>query len=48
VVVGSYYQLKAQHSGQVLDVVGNGTADGVNIDQWPWNGGYNQQWQLLP
>jgi len=32
----------------VLDVVGNGTADGVNIDQWTWNSGNNQQWQIIP
>jgi hypothetical protein len=48
IVVGSYYELKAQHSGKVLDVVGNGTADGVNIDQWTWNSGNNQQWQIIP
>jgi hypothetical protein len=29
-------------------VVGNGTANGVNIDQWPWNSGNNQQWQIIP
>jgi endoglucanase len=43
-----YYELSAQHSGKALDVVGNGTADGVNIDQWTWNSGNNQQWQIIP
>jgi hypothetical protein len=42
-----YVRLVNRRSGRVLDVTGNGTADGVKIVQWTWSGGANQQWQLL-
>ncbi|MER6080718.1 RICIN domain-containing protein [Streptomyces sp. NPDC001833] len=35
-------------SGKVLDVSGASTADGGAVIQWPWGGGTNQQWKLLP
>jgi hypothetical protein len=35
------------NSDKVLDVTGGGTGDGVNIVQWPSNGGNNQQFQLI-
>ncbi|MGW8763669.1 glycosyl hydrolase family 95 catalytic domain-containing protein [Streptomyces sp. NPDC055815] len=35
-------------SGKVLDVSGQSTADGAAVIQWPWSGGTNQQWRLLP
>ncbi|WP_037914291.1 RICIN domain-containing protein [Actinacidiphila yeochonensis] len=39
-------QLTAANSGERLDVVGAATADGTGVDQWPANGGTNQQWTL--
>ena len=42
-----YVRLVNRRSGKVLDVTGNGTADGVKVVQWTWSGGANQQWQLL-
>jgi len=41
---GSYYTLKARHSGKCLDVVNANTADGADIQQYTCNGGNNQQW----
>jgi glucosylceramidase len=38
----------AVHSGKVLDVANSSPADGANVQQWTYNGGYNQQWQLVP
>ncbi|MEU2242593.1 RICIN domain-containing protein [Streptomyces sp. NPDC018338] len=35
-------------SGKVLDVADQSTADGARVIQWPWSGGTNQQWRLLP
>lgn len=31
-----------------MDISGAATADGSPVVQWPWNGGANQQWRLLP
>jgi alpha-L-fucosidase 2 len=42
-----YVRLVNRRSGKVLDVTGNGTADGVKVVQWTWSGGANQQWQRL-
>ncbi len=33
-------------SGLCLDVVGQGTANGTDVDLWTCNGGANQQWTL--
>jgi hypothetical protein len=41
---GSYFQLVARHSGKCLDVVGAGTGDGVDIEQYTCGTGTNQQW----
>ncbi|MFJ3307219.1 alpha-L-fucosidase [Streptomyces sp. NPDC086549] len=41
-------RLVNRKSGKVLEVGGGATADGATVDQWPWNGGTNQQWKLLP
>ena len=32
----------------VLDVNGASTAWGAEVDQWYWNGGYNQDWFVIP
>ncbi|WP_030458725.1 RICIN domain-containing protein [Kitasatospora sp. NRRL B-11411] len=42
------YRLVNRASGQVLDVANQSTGDGAQVVQWPWNGGANQKWQLLP
>jgi hypothetical protein len=39
---------ESRSSGMVLDVRGASFQDGAAIQQYPWNGGINQQWTLLP
>lgn len=38
------YRIVCLNGGKVLDVVGFGTANGTNVDQWTNNGGSNQKW----
>ncbi len=38
--------LKNVNSGQMLDVNGGTTANGILVDLWPSNGGTNQQWKF--
>jgi hypothetical protein len=40
------YRLVAKHSGKALDVNGCSSADGANVQQWPWAGGDCQRWKL--
>ena len=40
------YRIINRNSGKALDVYNNGTADGTNVDQWPYNGGNNQRWTV--
>lgn len=42
------YRLVNRKSGKVMDVSDASPADGAFIIQWPWTGGTNQQWKLLP
>ncbi|WP_030324822.1 alpha-L-fucosidase [Streptomyces sp. NRRL B-3229] len=42
------FKLVNRKSGKVLDVADASTADGAGLIQWPWTGGTNQQWTLLP
>ncbi|MCD9880838.1 RICIN domain-containing protein [Streptomyces guryensis] len=42
------YKLINRNSTKVLDVADASTADGAGLIQWPWTGGTNQQWTLLP
>ncbi|MFF4361272.1 alpha-L-fucosidase [Streptomyces sp. NPDC001604] len=42
------YKLVNRNSGKVMDVKDASTADGTLVIQWPWTGGTNQQWKLLP
>lgn len=44
------YQITAQHSMMSLDVQGGGpfTNNGVPIQQYPFNFGWNQEWRLIP
>ena len=39
-----YYEIKAQHSGKVLDVAGGGTTNGSNVQQYEKNGTDAQKW----
>ncbi|WP_405818560.1 alpha-L-fucosidase [Streptomyces sp. NBC_01390] len=41
---GTVYRLVARHSGKVADVEGGRTANGTNVDQWPWLNQTNQKW----
>ena len=41
---GTVYRLVARHSGKVADVEGRRTANGTNVDQWPWLNQANQKW----
>ncbi len=38
------YKITARHSAKALDVNGNGTTDGTNVQQWTDNGSTAQQW----
>ena len=44
IIANGTYRIVARHSGKVLDVSGGGTADGSNVVQWTYGGGYNQRW----
>ncbi|HEU5080572.1 MAG TPA: cellulase family glycosylhydrolase [Opitutaceae bacterium] len=40
------FKLTNRNSGKVLDVSGNGTANGTQVLQWTYGGGNNQKWTL--
>ncbi|WP_281894365.1 RICIN domain-containing protein [Phytohabitans aurantiacus] len=40
------YRVTARHSGKVMDVVSNSTANNAEVKQYPWNGGGNQKWEF--
>ena len=42
----AYERITSRHSGLVVDVNAHSTADGANVQQWAWTGGYNQQWEF--
>ncbi len=46
-IAASGYKIAAKHSGQVLDVAGCSSANGANVQQWPWNGANCQIWNLV-
>jgi hypothetical protein len=46
IVADGTYRVIVRHSGKALDVYGEATADGSNVDQWTYDGGKNQQWAL--
>jgi Tfp pilus assembly protein FimT len=46
IVSGQVYRLVNQCSNKVLAVAGSSTADGVDVTQWTWNGGADQQWKI--
>ncbi|GIG88576.1 beta-xylosidase [Plantactinospora endophytica] len=41
-----YHRITARHSGRVVDVVGNSTANNAEVKQYAWNGGGNQKWEF--
>lgn len=41
---GNTYQVTNQNSGYEIDVDGASVSSGAVVDQWPYNGGTNQQW----
>jgi lysophospholipase L1-like esterase len=41
------YKLISRNSGQALDVIGASTANGAGVDQWPYGGNANQQWNIV-
>jgi endoglucanase len=41
------WKIVNKNSGKALDVYNNGTGDGADVVQWTWNGGNNQQWQII-
>ena len=41
------YKLINRNSGQALDVIGQSTANGAGVDQWPYSGTANQQWNIV-
>jgi Ricin-type beta-trefoil lectin domain-like len=45
-VANGTYKIINRNSGQALDVVGAGTANGVLADQWPYGAGSNQKWTV--
>jgi endoglucanase len=40
------YTIKNRNSGDVIDIPGSSTTQGADLDQWPANGGTNQQWKV--
>src|SRR5437868_3309847 len=44
---GTFYTLKAVHSGKCMDVQATNTADGAKIGQWTCNGNPWQNWSLV-
>jgi hypothetical protein len=46
-VPGTYYTLKAVHSGKCMDVQSPNTSDGAKVGQWTCNGNPWQNWTLV-
>ena len=44
--IGGTYKVVNRNSGQILDVTAQGTTNGAQIDQWPYNGSNNQRWSI--
>jgi hypothetical protein len=42
-----YYEIINRNSNQSLDINGGSTANGATGIQWFYNGGRNQQWQIV-
>jgi hypothetical protein len=46
-IANGAYRIINRNSGKVLDVASRSTANGANVQQWTWNGGTNQQWNVV-
>lgn len=47
-VTGTAYRLTNVHSGNVLDAVNCGTANGTKADLWQWLNNTWQEWSIAP
>ena len=45
-IANGTYRIVNRKSGKALDVSGGSTANGANVQQWTYNGGTNQRWQI--
>jgi hypothetical protein len=45
-IANGTYKITARHSGKVMEVENNGTANGSNVRQWPSNNCACQQWTV--
>jgi hypothetical protein len=45
-IANGTYRVINRNSGKVLDVASQSTANGANVQQWTWNSGANQQWNV--
>jgi hypothetical protein len=45
-VASGTYKIINRNSGEAMDVVGQVTANGTQIDQWPYNGLGNDKWAI--
>jgi hypothetical protein len=45
-VFSGTYKVINRNSSKALDAVGQGTANGTQIDQWTYSGGNNQRWTV--
>ena len=46
--VSGFNMIIAKHSGKYLDIYGALQDNGANVIQWPYNGGDNQKFKLVP
>jgi hypothetical protein len=46
-IANGIYRIINRNSGKVLDVASRSTANGANVQQWTWNSGTNQQWNVI-
>ncbi|HEY9153477.1 MAG TPA: cellulase family glycosylhydrolase [Opitutaceae bacterium] len=45
-IANGTYKIISRNSGLALDVYGAATANGTNVDQWPYSGNSNQKWTV--
>jgi hypothetical protein len=44
---GGFFRIINRNSGKVLEVAGSSTTNGADVAQRTWNGGANQQFQII-
>jgi hypothetical protein len=42
-----FYRIVNRNTGKVLEIAGSGTENGADVVQRTWNGGANQQFQII-